>query len=107
MNTEQTEPVFDKKTWKTDPNAYARNYYKEKGEIMITCTCGKHVKKLTIAKHLKSKNHKVFLSKTDLQKTNENKIHLIQIEIKKLKNDKIIEMKQEIKKLKDEYLAIS
>lgn len=60
MNTEPIEePVFDKKSWKTDPNGYARNYYKEKRDIMVTCSCGKEVKKLTIAKHLKGKRHNV------------------------------------------------
>ena len=37
-----TKPVeLDKKTWKTDPNAYARNYYKVIGTILVRCVCGK------------------------------------------------------------------
>ncbi len=44
--------------WKTDPNAYARNQYKQNSLKIIDCKCGQQIKKCFFAKHLKSKNHK-------------------------------------------------
>ena len=65
MNTEPVESIeiveFDKKTWKTDPNAYARNYYHLQKNTIVKCSCGKQIKKSTYYKHQSSKNHKLEL----------------------------------------------
>jgi hypothetical protein len=57
------EPAFNKKCWKTDPNAYARNYYHIQNKTMLICQCGRSVKKLVMSKHLKSKNHAKYVAK--------------------------------------------
>lgn len=54
---ESVEIEFDRKCWKTDANLYAREYYKLKNKELITCICGKEVKKLLMCHHIKSKCH--------------------------------------------------
>jgi hypothetical protein len=45
--------------WKTDPNEYAREYYKTNCKIFVPCVCGCSVKKVLMTKHVKSKRHKL------------------------------------------------
>lgn len=80
--------VFDKTTWKTDPNAYARNYYHEKNHIFIPCVaCKCNIKKLTVAKHNKTQKHKANVLKE------ENNA------LKEAKNKSIIDTLEELKQL--------
>lgn len=98
MNTEPVESVesietveiveFDKKTWKTDPNAYARNYYHSQKNIIVKCSCGKEIRKATYQKHQSSKNHKLELLKTDLQKLKDTKILELESQIEKIRNSR-------------------
>jgi hypothetical protein len=73
MNTEPIEPVeFDRTIWKTDPNAYARNYFHLKKNNIIHCSCGKDLKQSAYYKHQKSKNHQVGLLELENKKLKED-----------------------------------
>ena len=71
---EIVEIEFDRKCWKDDPNKYAREYYKLKNKEIISCICGKEVKKLLMCHHIKSKCHKYNIMKLQLEEMKQEKI---------------------------------
>ena len=74
---ESVEIEYDNKCWKTDPNLYARMYYKKVNKELVHCICGKEVKKLLMYHHNKSKCHQHNIIKLELEELKLEKLKQI------------------------------